>query len=217
MDMLFILSVLLLMHLYSQFSFPRPALANFATSPHPHHRACSRLYSCFHLPASLLTKGYLMPSYIQVILHASTRGRNLLPHESLAKSHQETGKVNKEYLHYHKPWYLGSIGQKLPVPFAINHSSDSSERDWVGGKGSAVGKKVLILERGSAALFLPPSYPLRAAQNCQGAKNLGQVSLHFPVSVWFQLSLLACPQWVFILPVLTYPHVLAWALLPQDI
>lgn len=30
-----------------------------------------------------------MPSYIQVILHASARGRNLLPHESLAKSHQE--------------------------------------------------------------------------------------------------------------------------------
>lgn len=48
-----------------------------------------------------------------------------------------------------------------------------------------MGKKVLIVESGSAALFLPLSYPLRAAQHCQGAKNPGQVSLYFPVSDWF--------------------------------
>lgn len=55
-------------------------------------------------------------------------------------------------------------------------------------------KEVLMAERGSATLFLPLPCPLWAAQRGQGAKNLGQVSLHFPVSDWFQLSLLTCAQ-----------------------
>lgn len=78
-----------------------------------------------------------------------------------------------------------------------------------------MGKKVLIVESDSDALFLRLSYPLRVGQHCQGAKNPGQVSLHFPVSDWFQLSLLTCVQWVFVLPVLTRSRVLAWTLLPQ--
>lgn len=40
---------------------------------------------------------------------------------------RKAGKVNKEDLHYHKPWYLKSIHQNLPASFAINHSSDSSQ------------------------------------------------------------------------------------------
>lgn len=69
---------------------------------------------------------------------------------------RKAGKVNKEDLRYHKPWYLKSIHQKLPASFAINHFSDSSQWGWVGGKGSATGKSCSCEE--GLRYLLPASF-----------------------------------------------------------
>lgn len=138
------------MHLCSQFSFPRTVLTNFAVSPHPHHhsffQAVFSVLFCREKICLLLCwqKGTLCPhiykssfmclQQVEICCHMN------LWHRAIRKA----GKVNKEDLHYHKPWYLKSIHQKLPASFVINHSSDSSQWRLSWRQGLCNGQKLLM-------------------------------------------------------------------------
>lgn len=125
---------------------------------------------------------------------------------------RKAGKVNKEDLHYHKPWYLKSIHQMLPASFAINHSSDSSQWAWIGGKGFAMGKSCSC-EEGLFCLFPVLLEQLSTAKRPKTWAKFPCTSLFLTSSSYHSFSV---AQWVFISPVLTCPDALAWILLPQN-